>query len=95
MFMTPAGNASSAPLMALRRGRSTALALSHGDANQSYEELDFAFYLGPNGYLYVCENNVPVNFAGFYASWSSAIYILTRASKCKRAALNEQLFCMS
>jgi RHS repeat-associated protein len=44
------------------------MALSHGDANQSYEELDFAFYLGQNGYLYIYENNVPVYFAGFYAS---------------------------
>jgi RHS repeat-associated protein len=44
------------------------MALSHGDANQSYEELDFAFYLGQNGYLYVYENNVPVYFAGFYAT---------------------------
>jgi YD repeat-containing protein len=46
------------------------MALSHGDANQSYEELDFAFYLGQNGYLYIYENNVAVYFAGFYAIYS-------------------------
>jgi RHS repeat-associated protein len=44
------------------------MALSHGEANQSYEELDFAFYLGPSGYLYIYENSVPVYFAGFYAT---------------------------
>jgi hypothetical protein len=49
------------------------MALSHCDANQSYEELDFAFYLGQNGYLYVYENNVPVYFAGFYAIYSEML----------------------
>ena len=44
------------------------IALSNGDANQSYEELDFAFYLGMNGYLFIYENNANVNWPGFYAT---------------------------
>lgn len=44
------------------------IALSNGDANQSYQELDFAFYLGMNGYLYIYENGANVNWPGFYAT---------------------------
>lgn len=44
------------------------IGLSQGDANQGYQELDFAFYLGVSGYLYIYENNVPVYFAGFYTT---------------------------
>ncbi len=44
------------------------IALSNGDSNQSYQELDFAFYLGMNGYLFIYENGANVNWPGFYAT---------------------------
>ncbi len=44
------------------------IGLSNGDANQSYQELDFAFYLGMNGYLFIYENGANVNWPGFYAT---------------------------
>jgi RHS repeat-associated protein len=44
------------------------IGLSNGDANQSYQELDFAFYLGMNGYLFIYENGANVNWAGFYST---------------------------